>query len=84
MNIVTIPKKLPQKGDLVLIPKREYQEFSAWRQEVRVQLDERWFWTPEWQRKEQEADEAIRLGRITGPFSRAKELITALKRKNKA
>ena len=26
-NIVTIPKKLAQKGDLVVIPRKEYEEF---------------------------------------------------------
>lgn len=27
MNIITIPKKLAQKGDLVVIPRKEYEEF---------------------------------------------------------
>ena len=29
MNIVTIPKKLAQGGDLVVIPREEYEEFLA-------------------------------------------------------
>jgi len=84
MNIVTIPKKLPQKGDLVMIPKQEYRAFSMWKNSVKVQLEDAWFWTPDWQKKEQEADEAMRLGKITGPFSHAKGLIRALKREKKA
>ena len=31
MTTVTIPKELAQKGDLVLVPLIEYQEFSDWR-----------------------------------------------------
>ena len=27
MTVITIPKKLAQKGDLVLIPRGEYEEF---------------------------------------------------------
>lgn len=30
-NIVTIPKKLIKKKNLILIPRREYEEFSEWR-----------------------------------------------------
>ena len=29
MNIITIPKKLAQKGDLVVISRKEYDELSA-------------------------------------------------------
>mgnify|MGYP001563298476 CR=1 FL=1 len=29
MNIITIPKKLAQKGDLVLIPRKEYEALLA-------------------------------------------------------
>lgn len=31
MNIVTIPKKLAEKGDLVVLPRKEYEEFFAWK-----------------------------------------------------
>jgi len=30
---------------------------------IRVPRDQAWFWTPEWQEKEKEADEDIRKGR---------------------
>lgn len=81
MNIITIPKKLAEKDDLVVIPKREYQEFFLWKSAIKVNLDEQWFWTPEWQKKEAEADEAIRTGKLTGPFFDHKKLLSALKRK---
>lgn len=83
MNVITIPKKLAKMDDLVIIQKREYQEFSLWKKAVRVQLNEKWFWTQEWQKKEAEADEAIQTGKIIGPFSSHKILLSALKRKKK-
>lgn len=82
-RVITIPKKLTQKGDLVVIPRREYEEFSHWKKAVKVRLDEQWFWTPEWQKKEAEAGKAIRTSKVVGPFSDYKKLISALKRRRK-
>ena len=31
MTTITIPKELTQKGELVVIPRKEYEEFSHWR-----------------------------------------------------
>ena len=31
--------------------------------------DQAWYWTPEWQAKEREADEAIAAGRTVGPMT---------------
>lgn len=84
MNIITIPKKLAQKRDFKVIPRREYEEFLSWKKAVRVRLDEQWFWAPEWQKKEAEADEAIHKGKVVGPFSSHQKLIAALKRKRKS
>ena len=36
MNVVTIPKKLAQKGDLVVLPRQEYEEFLAFRKMIPV------------------------------------------------
>ena len=83
MNDITIPKRLAGKDDLVVIPRREYEKFSLWKNVVRVRLDEEWFWTPEWQKKEHEADEAIRKGKTKGPFLDHASLVAALKRKKK-
>lgn len=81
MKPVTIPKNLAQKNDLVVIPRKEYERFSMWKKTVRVQLDEQWFWTPEWQKKEEVADKAIRAKKIAGPFSNHKDLLASLKKK---
>ncbi len=83
INIVTIPKKLAKKGELVLVPKKEYQEFFAWKKAVKIRGYERWFWTPEWQKKELEADKAIQSGKVSISFSDHKKLTTALKSKRK-
>ena len=66
-----------------MIPKREYEEFHALRKAIQIRKGEEWFWTPEWQNKELEADWAIRAGRISGQFADHKKLLVALKKKNK-
>jgi len=81
MNVVMIPKKLAQKGDLVVIPRKEYEAFSRWKKVVSIRAGEQWFWTPEWQKKEAEADIAIRKGQVSDAFLDHKELIKALKTK---
>lgn len=43
-----------------------------------IPRDQEWFWTKEWQKKEKEADEDIKLGRLSGPFTDAKNLIAHL------
>lgn len=83
MAVITIPKKLAQKDDLVIIPRREYEAFSKWRKAVRVHLDEQWFWTPEWQAKEIEADKAICERKTSAPFLNHRDLVVSLRRKKK-
>jgi len=80
MKAVTIPREFAQTDDIVVIPRKEYEDFSVWKKTVRVRLDEQWFWTPEWQKKEQAADRAIKSKKIAGPFSNHKELLSALKK----
>lgn len=77
-KVITIPK-----GKFVLVPHEEFEAFSKWKKAVKVRLDEQWFWTPEWQKKEAEADAAVRDSKVRGPFSDYKKLISALKRKKK-
>lgn len=68
----------------VTVPRSEYEAFQQWRKNVRIHLDESWFWTPEWQKKEAQADEDIRKGKISGPFSSHEALMRDLKgRKSK-
>lgn len=48
-----------------------------------VPKDHAWFYSPEWQKKELEADRAIARGEVSGPFSSATELIRHLGKKRK-
>ncbi len=44
-----------------------------------IPKEQEWFWTKEWQKKEREANEDIKAGRLSGPFTSAEELINHLK-----
>jgi AbrB family looped-hinge helix DNA binding protein len=43
-----------------------------------IPKEQEWFYTPEWQEKEREADEAIRHGEVSGPFTTVEELMEHL------
>lgn len=80
---VTIPRKISRalrlkKGDHMLI-RLEGQRVEM----VPVSLipkDQLWYWTPEWQAKEREVDEALARGESKEAHSLA-ELLSELKRK---
>lgn len=38
-----------------------------------------WFWTAQWQAKEQEASKDIRAGRVSGPFHTVRDFMRGLK-----
>ena len=44
-----------------------------------IPKDQAWFCTKEWQKMEQEADEDIARGRVSGPFTTAKGFMKDLK-----
>jgi len=46
-----------------------------------VDKDQEWFWTKEWQERENEADKAIAKGEVTGPFVKASDALKALKKR---
>ena len=71
------------RRDSVLVPRSEYQAFKRWHESVRIQLDDAWFWTLEWQKKEAEADKDIQKGKVSGPFSDVRSLMRDLKTKTK-
>ncbi len=49
-------------GEIVMVPKKL------------IDADQAWFWTPEWQKGEREADEDLKAGRTLGPFKTIEEL----------
>lgn len=36
MEIITIPKKMFQKGELVILPRSDYEEFLDWRKTIKT------------------------------------------------
>jgi len=80
-SAVTIPRELAERGDLVMIPRIDYQAFKQWQKITKIDPEDAWFWTPEWQKKEAEVDEEIRKGKLKGPFRTHKALMKALNQK---
>jgi hypothetical protein len=76
MVTITIPKELTKKGELVIIPRKEYEEFL--RISKIIPKDQEWFWTKEWQGKEKEATRDIGLKNVSVPYKTKKELRVAL------
>jgi len=50
---------------------------------IKIPRDQEWFWTPEWQEKEKEADEDIKRGRTYGPFDTVNKMKEHLKKEKK-
>ena len=66
---VTIPRKISKalkikKGDHMLV--RLIGQHVEMVPASLIPKDQLWFWTPEWQAKEREADEDIAKGRVKG------------------
>jgi len=67
-KVITIPKEIAKKGDLVLIPRREYEEF------LRMREQKKW--------EEKDTDEAIRIfekERKAGKLKKASSFAEILK-----
>jgi AbrB family looped-hinge helix DNA binding protein len=74
---VSIPKKIRdrlglQEGDYVEVEERDGEIVMV--PKKLIDADQAWFWTPDWQASEREADEDIKAGRISGPFKTMDEL----------
>ncbi|HCH59375.1 MAG TPA: hypothetical protein DEV73_02025, partial [Candidatus Zambryskibacteria bacterium] len=71
---ITIPRQI--SGELVAVPKKEYQLFSSFLEFIDIK--QIFFWTKEWQAKEKEADRDIAVGKISRVYNNAKDLKKAL------
>jgi AbrB family looped-hinge helix DNA binding protein len=74
---VSIPKAIRerlniQEGDYVEVMEREGEIVMV--PKKLVDADQAWFWTPEWQKAEAEAEEDIRTGRVRGPVKKIEDL----------
>lgn len=38
MNVVTIPKKVTGNRELIVVPRKEYEEFLQWKKALRVRV----------------------------------------------
>jgi antitoxin MazE len=80
---ITIPSDAFERlglkpGDMLEIQVREGALYAV--PQRLVPADQAWFWTPEWQALEREADEAIERREFSGPFDSAEDLLKHLHR----
>ncbi len=83
---IVIPEEVRKKlkikvGDMLEVHEREGQIVA--RPVIIVDKSQAYFWTPQWQIAEKEADEDIRKGNLSGPFTTADKLIRHLKKRPK-
>lgn len=74
---VSIPKEIRDKirieqGDFIEVSERDGEIVMT--PKKLIDADQAWFWSPEWQKGEREADEDIKAGRVSGPFKTIEEL----------
>lgn len=75
MTTLTIPKKLTQKGDLIIIPRKEYEGLLRSYKKPKKAFNER---------LDEDLNKAIqeyRTGKFYGPFNNAKDLMKSLRSK---
>jgi AbrB family looped-hinge helix DNA binding protein len=74
---VSIPKKVRdilglQEGDFIEVEERDGAIVML--PKKLIDADQAWFWSPEWQKGEREAEADIRAGRVSGPFKTVDDL----------
>lgn len=79
---ITVPDEVleqlgVQEGDEIEFTTQE-DGTVALRGWTSIPTDQKWFWTPEWQEGEREADADIAAGRLHGPFASAEEMLATL------
>lgn len=80
---ITLPKSVREnlhlgEGDLLAVEVRDHS--LVLRPQKLIDRDQAWYWTPEWQAAEREADEDIEAGRVAS-FDTVDDLIADLHRR---
>lgn len=81
MPTITIPEKLIREKELLVVPRKEYEDLL--RIAKIIPRNQEWFWTKEWQDKERVASRDIKLKHVSHPYRTKRELLNALKRLKK-
>lgn len=84
---LTLPEKIRQaagiaEGDTVYVEVEDHGEAGLHVRLRSIDPEQAWFWTPEWQAKEREADEDYAAGRFTTHNS-DEEFLAALRERSK-
>lgn len=82
---ITIPKRVRAKYNLEegdLLEYEEQEEGILLKPRKLIDPTQAWFWTSEWQRREREADEDIKAGRVKR-FAGVEELLEELRSQRK-
>jgi len=74
---ITIPKRIRElfnleEGDVLVIEERE--DGVLMKPRKLIDPTQTWFWTEEWQKKERQADEDIKAGRVSDPLKSLQQL----------
>ena len=82
-NQVTLPKEVMEHSHLAPGDPLDvvYEDDRIiLRPQIHVPRDQAYFWTPEWQAGEREAEEDVAKGRVRGPFKSVEDFKKSLKR----
>jgi len=80
---ITLPAALRKKFKIAVgdyVETEDAEEGIVIRPVKVIRPDQGWFYTKEWQKSEEEADEAIAKGEVAGPFADLKEALKVLKK----
>lgn len=73
MAVITIPKKLTQKGELVVIPRKEYEDYLRFRINGKTRPSKKL------DRSLKKSLAELRQGKAVGPFGNVKDLMKSLR-----
>jgi len=73
MAIITIPKKITNGKELIVVPKNDWERL--------LKIAKRKIYQMELEKGLKEALEEVKAGKVIGPFSKAEDLMKALKKK---